>query len=146
MCVTCTIFHAYPFIFGLCDLCCLVLLALKPGNLNPNLHLLLVFFFHSAMTVSLFCCPFCSISSTLMDMESTASSGRSTPAMLNGHGSGAVVGNGSAPAGGKSLSYTCCWDQCQLHFPSSPDLAEHIRATHVDGQRGGVSVSVSPPS
>lgn len=86
-------------------------------------------------------CPFCSISSTLMDLESTASSGRSTPAMLNGHGSGAVVGNGSAPAGGKSLSYTCCWDQCQLQFPSSPDLAEHIRATHVDGQRGGVSVS-----
>lgn len=87
-------------------------------------------------------CAFCSISSTLMDMESTASSGRSTPAMLNGHGGGAVVGSGSAPAGGKPLSYTCCWDQCQLQFPSSPDLAEHIRATHVDGQRGGVSVSV----
>lgn len=85
----------------------------------------------------------CSISSTLMDMESTASSGRSTPAMLNGHSGGAVVGSTSAPAGGKSLSYTCCWDQCQLQFPSSPDLAEHIRATHVDAQRGGVSVSLS---
>ncbi|XP_044041883.1 zinc finger protein AEBP2-like isoform X1 [Siniperca chuatsi] len=81
-----------------------------------------------------------SIGSTLMDMESTASSGRSTPAMLNGHGGGAAAGSGLAPAGGKSLSYTCCWDHCQLLFPSSPDLAEHIRATHVDGQRGGVFV------
>ncbi|XP_034529036.1 zinc finger protein AEBP2 isoform X2 [Notolabrus celidotus] len=81
-----------------------------------------------------------SISSTLMDMESTASSGRSTPAMLNGHSGGSVAGSGSAPAGGKSLSYTCCWDHCQLLFLSSPDLAEHIRATHVDGQRGGVFV------
>ncbi|XP_028253173.1 zinc finger protein aebp2-like [Parambassis ranga] len=81
-----------------------------------------------------------SIGSTLMDIESTASSGRSTPAMLNGHSGNAVVGNGSVPAGGKSLSYICCWDHCQLHFPSSPDLAEHIRATHVDGQRGGVFV------
>ncbi|TMS03014.1 Zinc finger protein AEBP2 [Larimichthys crocea] len=76
-----------------------------------------------------------SISSTLMDMESTASSGRSTPAMLNGHGGGAVAGSGSAPAGGKSLSYTCCWDHCQLLFLSSPDLAEHIRATHVIARR-----------
>lgn len=84
-----------------------------------------------------FCVCF-SISSTLMDMESTASSGRSTPAMLNGH-TGGVAGSGSLVAGGKSLSYTCCWDHCQLLFPSSPDLAEHIRATHVDGQRGGVS-------
>ncbi|XP_037316379.2 zinc finger protein AEBP2 [Pungitius pungitius] len=79
-----------------------------------------------------------SIGSTLMDMESTASSGRSTPAMLNGHS--AVGGSGSAAGGGKSLSYTCCWDHCQLLFPSSPDLAEHIRGTHVDGQRGGVFV------
>ncbi|KAM8908369.1 zinc finger protein AEBP2 isoform 2-T2 [Spinachia spinachia] len=79
-----------------------------------------------------------SIGSTLMDMESTASSGRSTPAMLNGHC--AVGGGGSAAGGGKSLSYTCCWDHCQLLFPSSPDLAEHIRGTHVDGQRGGVFV------
>ncbi|XP_068442691.1 zinc finger protein AEBP2 [Clinocottus analis] len=79
-----------------------------------------------------------SIGSTLMDMESTASSGRSTPAMLNGHG--AVALSSLAPGGGKSLSYTCCWDHCQLLFPSSPDLAEHIRATHVDGQRGGVFV------
>ncbi|XP_029016295.1 zinc finger protein AEBP2 [Betta splendens] len=81
-----------------------------------------------------------SISSTLMDMESTASSGRSTPAMLNGHGGGAAAGSGAAPAGGKSLSYTCCWDHCQLQFTCSPDLAEHIRATHVDAQRGGVFV------
>ncbi|XP_026183257.1 zinc finger protein AEBP2 [Mastacembelus armatus] len=81
-----------------------------------------------------------SISSTLMDMESTASSGRSTPAMLNGHSSGAVPGSGPVPTGGKPLSYTCCWDHCQLLFPSSPDLAEHIRATHVDAQRGGVFV------
>ncbi|XP_070848675.1 zinc finger protein aebp2-like [Chaetodon trifascialis] len=81
-----------------------------------------------------------SISSTLMDMESTVSSGRSTPAMLNGHGGGAVTGSSLVPMAGKSLSYTCCWDQCQLLFPSSPDLAEHIRATHVDGQRGGVFV------
>lgn len=81
-----------------------------------------------------------SIGSTLMDLESTASSGRSTPAMLNGHGGAAVGGPGSAAPGGKTLSYTCCWDHCQLLFTSSPDLAEHIRAAHVDAQRGGVSV------
>ncbi|KAI5091165.1 zinc finger protein AEBP2 [Silurus meridionalis] len=74
-----------------------------------------------------------SISSTLMDMESTASSGRSTPAMMNGHG-------GAAPASTKGSSYPCCWDQCPLLFTSSPDLAEHIRSVHVDGQRGGVFV------
>lgn len=85
---------------------------------------------------------FCSISSTLMDVESTASSGRSTPALLNGAsvaGLGAGAGGTAAGSGGgKPPSYICCWDQCQLQFPSSPDLAEHIRATHVDGQRGGV--------
>ncbi|XP_036376102.1 zinc finger protein AEBP2-like [Megalops cyprinoides] len=74
-----------------------------------------------------------SISSTLMDMESTASSGRSTPAMMNGQGS-------TTPSSTKSLGYTCCWDQCHAHFDSSPDLAEHIRGLHVDGQRGGVFV------
>ncbi|XP_053506603.1 zinc finger protein AEBP2 [Ictalurus furcatus] len=74
-----------------------------------------------------------SISSTLMDMESTASSGRSTPAMMNGHG-------GAASASTKGSSYPCCWDQCPLLFTSSPDLAEHIRSVHVDGQRGGVFV------
>lgn len=76
-----------------------------------------------------------SIGSTLMDMDSAASSGRSTPALLNG---GVPAGGGASVPGGKSLSYTCCWDNCQLQFPSSPDLAEHIRTTHVDGQRGGV--------
>ncbi|XP_075907646.1 zinc finger protein AEBP2 isoform X2 [Nelusetta ayraudi] len=85
-----------------------------------------------------------SISSTLMDVESTASSGRSTPALLNGaSAAGLGVGAGGPAAGaggGKPPSYTCCWDQCQLQFPSSPDLAEHIRAMHVDGQRGGVFV------
>ncbi|XP_041832809.1 zinc finger protein AEBP2 isoform X2 [Melanotaenia boesemani] len=81
-----------------------------------------------------------SISSTLMDMDSLASSGRSTPAMLNGHGGSASAVGGAAPSGGKPLSYTCCWDHCQLLFSSSPDLAEHIRTTHVDGQRGGVFV------
>ncbi|XP_049617333.1 zinc finger protein aebp2 isoform X2 [Syngnathus scovelli] len=81
-----------------------------------------------------------SISSTLMDMESIASSGRSTPATLNSHGGAVIVGNGSIPVNSKSLSYTCCWDHCQVHFSSSPDLADHIRATHVDGQRGGVFV------
>lgn len=86
-----------------------------------------------------------SISSTLMDMESTASSGRSTPALLNGHGGGVPMGSVSTGAGGKSLSYTCCWDHCQQQFPSSPDLAEHIRTTHVDGQRGGVSVPIGHP-
>ncbi|KPP61438.1 hypothetical protein Z043_120466 [Scleropages formosus] len=75
----------------------------------------------------------CSISSTLMDMESTASSGRSTPAMMNGQGS-------ATPSSAKGVAYTCCWDQCLIHFASSPDLAEHIRGTHVDGQRGGVSL------
>ncbi|KAM8883230.1 zinc finger protein AEBP2 [Synchiropus picturatus] len=81
-----------------------------------------------------------SISSTLMDMDSTASSGRSTPALLNGHTGTGGSGNTSTPASRKTLSYTCCWDHCQLLFPSSPDLAEHIRATHVDAQRGGVFV------
>ncbi|KAL7883008.1 hypothetical protein SRHO_G00006660 [Serrasalmus rhombeus] len=74
-----------------------------------------------------------SISSTLMDMESTASSGRSTPAMMNGHG-------GAAAQSAKGSSYPCCWDQCPLLFTNSPDLAEHIRGVHVDGQRGGVFV------
>ncbi|MGH0146635.1 UNVERIFIED_CONTAM: hypothetical protein FKN15_019471 [Acipenser sinensis] len=75
---------------------------------------------------------FSSISSTLMDMDSTASSGRSTPAMMNGQGS-------TTPST-KSIAYNCCWDQCQTCFNSSPDLAEHIRSFHVDGQRGGVFV------
>ncbi|CDQ60696.1 unnamed protein product [Oncorhynchus mykiss] len=66
-------------------------------------------------------------------MESTASSGRSTPAMMNGHGPATAT-----PSVGKSVAYTCCWDQCQLLFTTSPDLAEHIRGVHVDGQRGGV--------
>ncbi|XP_068163561.1 zinc finger protein aebp2-like [Antennarius striatus] len=78
--------------------------------------------------------------STLMDVDSTASSGRSTPALLNGHGGALVAGSSAGPMGSKSVSYTCCWDHCQQQFPSSPDLAEHIRATHVDGQRGGVFV------
>uniref|UniRef100_A0A3B4BWI6 Zinc finger protein AEBP2 n=1 Tax=Pygocentrus nattereri TaxID=42514 RepID=A0A3B4BWI6_PYGNA len=68
-----------------------------------------------------------------MDMESTASSGRSTPAMMNGHG-------GAATQSAKGSSYPCCWDQCPLLFTNSPDLAEHIRGVHVDGQRGGVFV------
>ncbi|CAL8324113.1 unnamed protein product [Lota lota] len=95
-----------------------------------------------------------SISSTLMDAESGASSGRSTPAMMNGHGG--VGGGGVGPVGAGPVpgaigppgaggvkpvpGYTCCWDHCHLQNPSSPDLAEHIRATHVDGQRGGVFV------
>lgn len=83
-----------------------------------------------------------SICSTLVDMDSAASSGRSTPAMLNGPGGGTAAGTvgGSGPTVSKAQSYTCCWDDCQLVFSSSPDLAEHIRATHVDGQRGGVFV------
>ncbi|CAN9508025.1 unnamed protein product [Ophioblennius macclurei] len=82
-----------------------------------------------------------SISSTLLDVDSTASSGRSTPAGLNGVGGApGIPGGPTAVGGAKPLSYTCCWDQCLLLFPSSPDLAEHIRTTHVDGQRGGVFV------
>ncbi|KAF7663979.1 hypothetical protein LDENG_00192780 [Lucifuga dentata] len=75
-----------------------------------------------------------SISSTLMEMESTVSSGRSTPAMMNGQSSA------SSSSGAKSMAYPCCWDRCQECFNSSPDLAEHIRSVHVDGQRGGVFV------
>lgn len=74
-----------------------------------------------------------SISSTLMDTESIASSGRSTPAMMNGHG-------GASSSSVKGSSYPCCWDQCHELFNTSPDLAEHIRGVHVDGQRGGVFV------
>ncbi|XP_043569424.1 zinc finger protein AEBP2 isoform X4 [Chiloscyllium plagiosum] len=73
-----------------------------------------------------------SISSTLMDMDSTISSGRSTPALINGHG--------STTSSGKNITYNCCWDQCHTSFSSSPDLADHIRSIHVDGQRGGVFV------
>ncbi|KAM4675279.1 zinc finger protein AEBP2 isoform 2-T2 [Discoglossus pictus] len=73
-----------------------------------------------------------SISSTLMDVDSTISSGRSTPAM--------IIGHGMATSSTKSISYNCCWDQCQACFGSSPDLADHIRSIHVDGQRGGVFV------
>ncbi|CAJ0951463.1 unnamed protein product [Ranitomeya imitator] len=73
-----------------------------------------------------------SISSTLMDVDSTISSGRSTPAMM--------IGQGLSATSSKSLSYSCCWDQCQTCFSSSPDLAEHLRSLHVDGQRGGVFV------
>ncbi|XP_063073140.1 zinc finger protein AEBP2 isoform X2 [Engraulis encrasicolus] len=79
-----------------------------------------------------------SISSTLMDMESTASSGRSTPAMMNGHG--AAGSAAQAKGNGAGASYPCCWDLCQAHYNTSPDLAEHIRSTHVDAQRGGVFV------
>lgn len=74
-----------------------------------------------------------SISSTLMEMESTVSSGRSTPAMMNGQS----IANSSGP---KTMAYPCCWDLCPQCFNSSPDLAEHIRGIHVDGQRGGVFV------
>ncbi|RXN29909.1 zinc finger AEBP2 isoform X2 [Labeo rohita] len=75
-----------------------------------------------------------SISSTLMDMESIASSGRSTPAMMNGHG-------GASSTSTKGPSYPCCWDQCHMLFSTSPDLAEHIRGVHVDGQRGGCNAT-----
>ncbi|XP_029379531.1 zinc finger protein aebp2 [Echeneis naucrates] len=74
-----------------------------------------------------------SISSTLMEMESTVSSGRSTPAMMNGQSS-------VSSSGTKTVAYPCCWDLCPQCFNSSPDLAEHIRGIHVDGQRGGVFV------
>ncbi|XP_008310631.1 zinc finger protein aebp2 isoform X5 [Cynoglossus semilaevis] len=74
-----------------------------------------------------------SISSTLMEMESTVSSGRSTPAMMNGQSS-------ASSSGTKTVAYPCCWDRCLQYFNSSPDLAEHIRGIHVDGQRGGVFV------
>jgi len=73
-----------------------------------------------------------SISSTIMDVDSTISSGRSTPVMMNGQG----VPASSA----KSIAYNCCWDHCHACFSSSPDLADHIRSIHVDGQRGGVGV------
>ncbi|XP_034542536.1 zinc finger protein aebp2-like isoform X2 [Notolabrus celidotus] len=74
-----------------------------------------------------------SISSTLMEMDSTVSSGRSTPAMMNGQSS-------ASSSGPKTVAYSCCWDLCPQCFNSSPDLAEHIRGIHVDGQRGGVFV------
>uniref|UniRef100_A0A452HQF1 Zinc finger protein AEBP2 n=1 Tax=Gopherus agassizii TaxID=38772 RepID=A0A452HQF1_9SAUR len=73
-----------------------------------------------------------SISSTIMDVDSTISSGRSTPVMMNGQG---VTASST-----KSIAYNCCWDQCHACFNSSPDLADHIRSIHVDGQRGGVFV------
>ena len=73
-----------------------------------------------------------SISSTLMEMESIESSGRSTPAMMNGQGS-------ARSSATKTMAYSCCWDLCPQCFNSSPDLAEHIRGIHVDGQTGGVS-------
>ncbi|KAF3816289.1 hypothetical protein GH733_014462, partial [Mirounga leonina] len=62
------------------------------------------------------------ISSTIMDVDSTISSGRSTPAMMNGQG--------STTSSSKNIAYNCCWDQCQACFNSSPDLADHIRSIH----------------
>ena len=101
-----------------------------------------------------------------MDAESGASSGRSTPAMMNGHGGGTGGGVGGGGGGGTGTAgagpvamavgppgaggvkpapgYTCCWDHCHLQNPSSPDLAEHIRALHVDPQRGGVRLAGWP--
>lgn len=70
-----------------------------------------------------------------MDVDSTISSGRSTPAMMNGQG--------STTSSSKNIAYNCCWDQCQACFNSSPDLADHIRSIHVDGQRGGVCFVIS---
>ncbi|KAB0400236.1 hypothetical protein E2I00_004563, partial [Balaenoptera physalus] len=58
-----------------------------------------------------------------MDVDSTISSGRSTPAMMNGQG--------STTSSSKNIAYNCCWDQCQASFNSSPDLADHIRSIHV---------------
>ncbi|EMP25008.1 Zinc finger protein AEBP2 [Chelonia mydas] len=84
---------------------------------------------HQGITFSFF---LYSISSTIMDVDSTISSGRSTPVMMNGQG----VTASSA----KSIAYNCCWDQCHACFNSSPDLADHIRSIHVDGQRGGCVV------
>uniref|UniRef100_A0A672TDK1 Zinc finger protein AEBP2-like n=1 Tax=Sinocyclocheilus grahami TaxID=75366 RepID=A0A672TDK1_SINGR len=55
-----------------------------------------------------------SISSTIMDMESIASSGRSPPAMMNGHG-GCVVGG------------------CNATFASQGGLARHV-PTHFSSQ------------
>ncbi|KAK5604704.1 Zinc finger protein aebp2 [Crenichthys baileyi] len=74
-----------------------------------------------------------SVCSTTTEMESIGSSGRSTPALLNGQSS-------TRSSATKTLAYTCCWDRCPQCFNSSPDLAEHIRGIHVDGQRGGVFV------
>lgn len=64
-------------------------------------------------------------SSSLMDVDS---GGSPAPARA------------PAPAPALGQSYTCCWDLCQLQFPSSPDLAEHIRDRHVDSQTGGMFV------
>ncbi|XP_038140584.1 zinc finger protein AEBP2-like isoform X2 [Cyprinodon tularosa] len=74
-----------------------------------------------------------SVCSTTTEMESIGSSGRSTPALLNGQSS-------ARSSATKTMSYNCCWDRCPQCFNSSPDLAEHIRGIHVDGQRGGVFV------
>ncbi|KAM4554293.1 zinc finger protein aebp2-like isoform 1-T1 [Fundulus diaphanus] len=74
-----------------------------------------------------------SVCSTTIEMESIGSSGRSTPALLNGQSS-------ARSSATKTMAYTCCWDLCPHCFNSSPDLAEHIRGIHVDGQRGGVFV------
>ncbi|KAI4824986.1 hypothetical protein KUCAC02_020691 [Chaenocephalus aceratus] len=68
-----------------------------------------------------------------MEMESTVSSGRSTPAMMNGQSS-------ASSSGVKTVGYPCCWDLCSQCFNSSLDLAEHLRGIHVDGQQGGVFV------
>lgn len=72
-----------------------------------------------------------SVCSTTIEMESIGSSGRSTPALLNGQSS-------ARSSATKTMAYTCRWDLCPQCFNSSPDLAEHIRGIHVDGQRGGV--------
>uniref|UniRef100_A0A3B3T8I8 AE binding protein 2 n=1 Tax=Paramormyrops kingsleyae TaxID=1676925 RepID=A0A3B3T8I8_9TELE len=74
-----------------------------------------------------------------MEVESTVSSGRSTPAMLTGILGG--PGPAANPASStKGPAYPCCWDRCLESFCSSPDLAEHIRGMHADSQRGGMYV------
>lgn len=81
--------------------------------------------------------------STLMEVESTVSSGRSTPAMLTGIlGGPASAANPASSA--KGPAYPCCWDRCLESFCSSPDLAEHIRGMHADSQRGGVGPRPRP--
>uniref|UniRef100_UPI00358FB88B zinc finger protein AEBP2 isoform X2 n=1 Tax=Myxine glutinosa TaxID=7769 RepID=UPI00358FB88B len=72
--------------------------------------------------------------SSFPDVDSTGSSGRSTPAL---RGAGCTGSGGVTPRPPAPPAYPCCWDQCQAAFSSSPDLADHIREAHVARQGAG---------
>ncbi|XP_034032178.1 LOW QUALITY PROTEIN: zinc finger protein AEBP2-like [Thalassophryne amazonica] len=73
-----------------------------------------------------------SISSTLMEMESTVSSGRSTPAMMNGQSM-------ATSSASKTVAYPCCWDLCPQCSTTVLTWLSY-QGHSCSGQKGGVFV------